>query len=43
MIHWLSQPASALPPHAETLLSPAEAATYAALKAPKRRSESTSL
>jgi 4'-phosphopantetheinyl transferase len=39
MIHWLSQPASALPPHAETLLSPAEAATYAALKAPKRRSD----
>ena len=39
MIHWLTQPATSLPEDAETLLSAAEAATHAALKVPKRRSD----
>lgn len=39
MIHWLTQPSTALPADAAAFLSPAEAATYAALKMPKRRSD----
>ncbi len=39
MIPHLLEPATALPADAAMLLSPAEAATYAALKVPKRRSD----
>lgn len=39
MIHWFVQPADALPADAESMLSVAEAATYAALSVPKRRAD----
>lgn len=39
MIHWLVQPAEALPENAESTLSADEAATYAALTVPKRRGD----
>lgn len=39
MIHWLVQPAEALPSSPESLLSVGEAATWAALTVPKRRAD----
>lgn len=39
MIHWLVQPAAALPEDAEALLSAAEAAAFATFTVPKRRAD----